>query len=117
MESMLDKISEGSLRWTKPCDDCRKEIDTAINKISIKSDNKMSKNNNMKKGIKIDDKHTWIIAKYGPVILCDDNGEVTFKKVKKDIDLEKLKRGEYKLEELILSEQDKMKSSGKYWEK
>ena len=113
MESMLDKISEGSLRWTKPCDDCRKEIDTAINKISIKSDNKMSKNNNMKKGIKIDDKHTWIIAKYGPVILCDDNGEVTFKKVKKDIDLEKLKRGEYKLEELILSEQDKMKSSGK----
>ena len=113
METMLDKISEGNLRWTKPCDDCRKEIDSAISKISINSNNKMSKNNNMKKGIKIDDKHTWIIAKYGPVILCDNNGDVTFKKVKKDIDLEKLKRGEYKLEDLILSKEEKMKSSGK----
>ena len=114
MEEMLDKIGNGNLKWTKPCDDCRKEIDKSINKISKKSDNKIGDNNKMSKGIKIDDKHTWIIAKYGPVIICDNNGDVTFKKVKKDIDLEKLKNGEYKLEDLLLTEQEKQKSSGKF---
>ena len=114
MEEMLDSISNGNLKWTKPCDDCRKEIDKSIGKISIKSDKKMNGNNNMSKGIKIDDKHTWIIAKYGPVIICDNNGDVTFKKVKKNIDLEKLKKGEYKLSELLLTEQEKQKSNGKF---
>ena len=103
-----------ALKWTIPCDECRKEIDKSISKISIKSDKKMGGNSKMNKGIKIDDKHTWIIAKYGPVIMCDNNGEVTFKKVRKNINLEKLKKGGYKLEELLLSEEDKLKSNGKF---
>ena len=67
----------------------------------------------MNKGIRIDDEHTWIIAKYGPVIMCNKDGNVTFKKVKKNINLEKLKKGEYVLKDLLLTEQDKMKSNGK----
>ena len=114
MELMLDNIGNGTLKWTIPCDECRKEIDKSISKISIKSDKKMGSNSKMNKGIKIDDKHTWIIAKYGPVIMCDNNGDVTFKKVRKNINLEKLKKGEYKLEELLLSEEDKLKSNGKF---
>ena len=113
MESMLDKISKGTLKWTKPCDDCREEINKSISKISIKTDNKINKHNKMNKGIRIDDEHTWIIAKYGPVIMCNKDGNVTFKKVKKNINLEKLKKGEYVLKDLLLTEQDKVKSNGK----
>ena len=31
---------------------------------------KMNGNNNMSKGIKIDDKHTYMVGKFGPVIRC-----------------------------------------------
>ena len=36
-----------------------------------------------------------MIAKYGPVIKCTSGKKTTFKKVKADIDLDKLRRGEY----------------------
>ena len=51
--------------------------------------------------IKIDDNHTYMIAKYGPVIKYEKDGEVSFKKVKKDIDLKKLENGEYTLAEVV----------------
>ena len=61
----------------------------------------------MKKGIKIDEKHRWIIGKYGPVILCEEGENITFKKVKPDIDIEKLKKGDYKIEEIIQKNENK----------
>ena len=53
------------------------------------------------KGIKIDEYHQLIIGKYGPVILCNIGDKISFKKVKKDIDMEKLKRGEYSLDDIL----------------
>ena len=38
-----------------------------------------------------------MIAKYGPVIKYQDGETTTFKSAKKDLDLDKLKRGEYSL--------------------
>ena len=55
-----------------------------------------------KEEFKIDETHTYIIGKYGPVIkqtISED--EVVFKSVKKDIDLNKLKNGEYSLDEIV----------------
>ena len=51
--------------------------------------------------IKIDNEHDYIIAKYGPVIKCSRNGKVTFKKVKQNIDIDKLKKGEYLLSDIL----------------
>jgi DNA topoisomerase-1 len=105
MESNLDKISNGQFQLKVLCDQCRKEIDLAIKNISKSPTKKAGKSNGSipgaKKGIKIDENHRWIIGKYGPVIICDENGKVTFKKVKPDIDIEKLKNGGYKVEELL----------------
>ena len=49
-----------------------------------------------------------MIGRYGPVIKCEKDGETTFKNVKKDLDIEKLKNGEYKLKDVL----DTTKKSG-----
>ena len=42
-----------------------------------------------------------MIGKYGPVIAYKEGEKLKFKSVKKNIDIEKLKRGEYKLEDIV----------------
>ena len=56
--------------------------------------------------IKIDDNHTYMIAKYGPVIKCEIDNEISFKKVREDIDLDKLKNGEYQLNDLLYKDKE-----------
>lgn len=58
--------------------------------------------------INIDDNHVYMIGKYGPVIKKGDKDNATFLNVRKDIDLEKLKKGEYSLDEIV-----ELKSSNK----
>ena len=55
----------------------------------------------MKTEIKIDESHTYVIGRYGPVIKHNDNGTIKFKKIKKDIDIEKLKNGDYTITDLV----------------
>ena len=94
MESALDKISKGQLIWFEVCSSCNKEVDELIELIR----------NETKYEFKIDDNNTYLIGKHGPVIKCveEKNGkeEVTFKSVKKDIDVSKLKNGEYEVNEI-----------------
>jgi DNA topoisomerase-1 len=49
-----------------------------------------------------------MIGKYGPVVKCveekEGKEEVTFKPIKKDIDISKLENGEYELNEIINTE-------------
>lgn len=96
MESTLDEIANGEKKWSDLCHDCNKIIDGYIKKIK-KTD---------KTVIKIDEKHTYIIGKYGPVIKCEDENGVSFKEINKTIriNLEKLKSGKYTLKELMSSE-------------
>jgi DNA topoisomerase-1 len=96
MEDELDIISKGEKIWHTLCDKCYKEIDKSI---------KDAGDNMNKKEIKIDNEHSYIIGKNGPVIKCIKSGsegnKVTFKSVKKNIDIQKLKNGEYTLDEII----------------
>ena len=48
-----------------------------------------------------------MIGKYGPVIKYEKDGEVEFKNVKKDIDVNKLKNGEYELKDLLVNNNNK----------
>lgn len=91
MENRLDKIANGIEDWSNLCNDCNNELVNQIKKI-----NKSSVIN-----IKIDKHHTYTIAKYGPVIKYVNGDKTTFKRVRKDIDIEKLKAGNYSLEELL----------------
>ncbi len=54
-----------------------------------------------KQVIQIDDNHTYMIGKYGPVIKCGSGDNSTFLNVKKDIDIDKLKNNQYKLEDIV----------------
>jgi DNA topoisomerase-1 len=95
MEISLDKISKGELIWFEVCSSLNKEIDNLIH--AVKDETKFE--------IQIDDNNTYIIGKYGPVIKTieekDGKEDITFKSVKKVIDLSKLEKGEYDLDDII----------------
>lgn len=93
MEDTLDLIAKGESIWHDLCRSCLDQIDTLSG--GLKPGNKEQ--------IKIDEAHTYMIAKYGPVIKCVNGTKTTFKKVREDIDIDKLRRGEYSLDELIVT--------------
>ena len=101
MENELDKIAKNEKIWYTLCETCLKDIDGAP---CIQE----------RKQIQIDDNHVYMIGKYGPVIkYTEDDGEtVHFKNVRKDIDVSKLARGEYTLEDILLKKEQR--SIGKY---
>jgi DNA topoisomerase-1 len=89
MEDELDKISKGSTIWHTLCDTCNKQIDTLVD--GLKDETKIE--------VKLDDNNTYLVGKYGPVIKCveevDGKEEITFKPIKKDIDIHKIENGDY----------------------
>jgi len=113
MEDELDLIAKGNKVWYELCGECLNEIETLSNIINDRdrnnseenNDNNNNNNDNKVGVIKIDNEHTYMIAKYGPVIKCTKNDKVSFKQVKPDIDINKLKRGEYKLSDIIADSQ------------
>jgi len=109
MEDALDLIAKGEKKWYKLCDECLKDITTVLSEVEDEEDENVS--------IKIDENHTYMIGRYGPVVKYTaaasassssakkkNEQEVTFKKVKPDLDIGKLKRGEYTLNEILSTE-------------
>ena len=80
MENTLDKISNGQFLWYELCKCCYNELTNVTSQLQ----------DLIKFSLKIDDNHTLIIGKYGPVVKCTDKKDpkkVTFIPVKKNIDL------------------------------
>ena len=106
MEDRLDKIAKAEEIWHELCKECYEDIQQASR--GLVSD---------KISIPIDEYHTYIIGKYGPVIKYNPTGDkkdITFKPVKKDIDMEALKRGELSLEEILEVNQGVGRELGEY---
>jgi DNA topoisomerase-1 len=105
MEEDLDKISKGIIIWNELCKKCNDKLDANIENVKQIQKTKFE--------IKIDDKHVYTIAKYGAVIKCvekiDGKKVTTYKAIKKglEIDMDKLERGHYMLEELLEDESEK----------
>lgn len=102
MEDALDKISSGSGSGTDPRDWkdlCRSCLDQVNHLIS--ETEKMTENKKME--YKIDAEHSYIIGKHGPVIKCTSGKKVSFKGLRKDIqiDMARLASGGYTLNELV----------------
>jgi DNA topoisomerase-1 len=104
MEDELDKVCKNEIVWHEICRKCLDELNQLCDTlIKEKKESKIE--------IKIDDRHTYIIGKHGPVIKCIDTDNEYKSKSKKDtvsflpvcenIDLKKLERGEYTLQEVI----------------
>lgn len=104
MEDELDIISQGKMPYYSLCEVCYQELKQYTDKISPVED---------KCNIKIDEQHSYIIGKHGPIIKQTIEDNTKFFAVKKDIDLRKLERGEYSLEDIIETTQ-KETVIGKY---
>ena len=104
MEQELDFIAKGEKVWHELCSDCYNEIVKSIEPLK----------GNEKESIKIDENHTYIIGKHGPVIKHTIGDNTNFKSVKKDIDIKKLRNGEYKLEEILETQKFSGKILGQY---
>ena len=83
METSLDRIAKGDKVWHTLCLECHSGINLLSEKIA----------KDHRESMKIDQYHTYIIGKYGPVIRCDKEGETSFLSVKKGIDITKLREG------------------------
>ena len=119
MEDELDEVAKNNKKWQDVCEKCNNEIENLSSTIVEKG----------KETIRIDEHHTYMIGKYGPVIKYDIQGQtntsinlknkgkskkldtdtstVSFKAVRKDIDLNKLRNGEYTIDDLVESAEDK----------
>ena len=95
MEDTLDKIAKGDTLWYELCDTCNKQIDDLVD--GLKDETKIE--------VKLDENNTYLIGKYGPVIKCieqvDGKEEITFKSIKKGVDINSLEKDSYKVEELV----------------
>lgn len=114
MEDELDLIAKGNKKYYDLCKECNTFIEDLIknNSLSLTNENGV---NLEKVNIKIDEKHTYLIGRNGPTIkYIKEDGSTGFYGVKKDIDIEKLKAGQYKLEEIIISAEDNNKILGQY---
>ena len=97
MEEQCDGIANGNIEKTEICENYKNIINSLVK--NVDSDNKIK--------YKIDDNHEYIIGKNGPVIKCIIDGSTIFKKIKPNIELEKIKNNEYTLEEIIEENVDK----------
>jgi len=91
MEDTLDKIAKGEFIWFQLCEMCLTEINTQSTKMGFVE----------KEVIKIDEHHTWMIGKYGPIIKYTKNGNTEFKSVNPNIDIDILRRGGYELNDIM----------------
>jgi DNA topoisomerase-1 len=115
MENDLDLIAKGEKLYYNLCQECDKHIEELCEKNELDKNAANKDNINEKINIKIDSKHTYLIGKNGPTIkFIKEDASVGFYGVKKDIDLEKLKNGDYKLEEIIETKEDNNKLLGHY---
>lgn len=105
MEEILDKIAKNENIWYETCDQCNKQIDALIQ--AMGSQGKLE--------VKLDENNTYLVGKYGPVIKCveevDGKEKVQFKPIKKDVDISKLEKGEYDLNQVIDTKKTEAKSS------
>jgi len=108
MEDSLDLIATGKTKWNSLCDTCFKEL-TNVTKDLL----------DLKKfSIEIDNEHTLIIGKHGPVIKCinsKDPKKITFLAVKKNLDLAEIKNiPQLTLDDVIDNTNTNKDAIGKY---
>ena len=94
MEQQLDQVSSGEKRWGDVCAECLSCVDRLLNDLNSKQLTKCA--------IPLGDGvHEFIMGKYGPLIRRDNK---VVHPVRKDIEVDyaKLRRGEYRVEDLVL---------------
>jgi len=104
METTLDKISKGEEIWYETCGKCLEQIKSLIDRLQ-QQPTEEQEGGVGKYEVKIDEYHSYIIGKHGPVIKCSLNPKkITFIPAKPNIDISILEKGGYKLEDIADAE-------------
>lgn len=104
MEAQLDEVAHGQKVWSEVCRTCLTDLDGEIKNIAEAKKGKEQ--------IRIDNEHSYMMGKYGPVIKCTEYDEekhtntVTFKPVNPEVDLAKLRSGEYTLDQVVATKEE-----------
>jgi len=120
MENQLDEIATGGMVWHELCYKCWFEVATQLQELKERGV--------IKEEIQIDDRHSYIMGKNGPVIRCrvsqaiqsgdadtgDDAADADtekkpkfiFKSVRPDLEYAKIQRGEYSLAYMLGETED-----------
>lgn len=96
MERRLDSIASKDEQWTDVCKACDADISRLLDPLGIET--------KRDKGIRVDEHHTFIVGKYGPVLKhVGAGGKTTFKALRQDLelDMDKLRAGGYTVDELV----------------
>jgi DNA topoisomerase-1 len=99
LENDLDIVSKGDKAWTVLCEGFKENVNTLLTAFQAQAPRNIRKD-----GVPIDADHTYVVAKYGPVIRYvdpDNKKSVSYKPVIANVDLVKLQLGGYRVEDLI----------------
>ena len=96
LEGMLDRVASGEMNWAEACRVC----DSTLDGLLLPWKERMASGGG-KLQIRIDPDHTYLIGRYGPVVRSASGGKTTFKAVRSDLDMDKLKAGSYSLSEIL----------------
>ena len=108
MEDKLDVIAKGNAVWHKLCRECYDEINT----LSGQSGLVQNKTKEERQIHQIDAHHTYMVAKYGPVVKYEKDGKTSFKPVKKDVDYQDIVSGKLSLTDILESSEGLQKKKG-----
>jgi DNA topoisomerase-1 len=100
MEDQLDTIAQGKIEWHTLCAHGHRELSDMV------------KQQVQKFRVTIDDEHTLLIGKHGPVVKRTVNKTTTFLPVKPDIDLVKIQQQTHVTLEEVLDGKQKGKGKG-----
>ena len=92
MEDELDIISQGNKQWTLLCETCNSEMHSILSTIQ----------DELQETYEIDENHTYMIGRYGPVIRTKIDGKTKFLKVKDNVSLDDIRSGTQPIDELIV---------------
>lgn len=99
MENNLDNVALGNIKSETLCIDCDRVIlDNIKNVVDIEG-----KEGKKSGHIKLDDQHTYMVGKYGPIVKKEKDGVTTWLKVKEGLDIKKLDSGGYSLYDVIIN--------------
>lgn len=91
MEEDLDRIARGNQLWNEVCARCNHEIDTLIEQTRTAT----------KFEVSLDEHNTYMIGKYGPVVKCVEDDKITFKQVKKEVDVHQILNGQCSVADIV----------------
>ena len=132
MEDSLDLIAKGDKIWHELCRECLEQITRLTNDLTVDKSTTTQQNGGLEVsptqhnrglevaltqhngGLGVSPTHVYMIGKYGPVLKCTIGDIVSFKPVIETVNIDKLKRGEYTLEELVVENKLTGHSLGMY---